>query len=379
MARVLFAADSLEPPLGGAERAAAELLAHLRARGHAVTTVTHDTGAAARFPARWTWSDRRARAEALAARVAESDADVVLTQLTAAPAVVAAARAPAVLFVHGYEALCHWRFLPGSGCVPQSRCRACPKTLALAPAERADRLWFADAHRASLDAAAALVVPSAHVAAEVERACGRVPHVVAPVGAPPARVAADRSGPVLAVSSVWTQAKGAGLLGPIAERLPERRFVVQVGDGSPLGALPANVEVRTAPAEIAELLPGCAAVVVPSQLPEPFGRVAFEAMAAGVPVLASDTGGLRDLVPARVECFADPDAWARALDALLAPQAWEEAIRAGAASAAAVLATDPLASAASIVEGLISPRARSSSAPIPARKSSVEKRVADPA
>jgi glycosyltransferase involved in cell wall biosynthesis len=37
------------------------------------------------------------------------------------------------------------------------------------------------------------------------------------------------------------------------------------------------------------------AVVVPS-LYEPFGLVALEAMASGVPVVASDTGGLRELV-----------------------------------------------------------------------------------
>ena len=37
-------------------------------------------------------------------------------------------------------------------------------------------------------------------------------------------------------------------------------------------------------------------VVVPSLWQEPFGLVAVEAMAAGVPVCASDTGGLRDIV-----------------------------------------------------------------------------------
>ena len=37
-------------------------------------------------------------------------------------------------------------------------------------------------------------------------------------------------------------------------------------------------------------------VVVPSTRPEPFGRVAIEAMSAGRPVLAADHGGLREIV-----------------------------------------------------------------------------------
>jgi len=42
--------------------------------------------------------------------------------------------------------------------------------------------------------------------------------------------------------------------------------------------------------------PHCTLAVVPSLWPEPFGLTAVEAMAAGRPVVASDTGGLRDIV-----------------------------------------------------------------------------------
>ena len=45
---------------------------------------------------------------------------------------------PAVLVLPSYEALCLEAFLPGNGCIPESRCRACRRALALSPAERAD-------------------------------------------------------------------------------------------------------------------------------------------------------------------------------------------------------------------------------------------------
>lgn len=47
--------------------------------------------------------------------------------------------------------------------------------------------------------------------------------------------------------------------------------------------------------DISDILPNVRVVVVPSRS-EPFGRVAIEAMAAGVPVIASDVDGLKEIV-----------------------------------------------------------------------------------
>src|SRR4051794_38315385 len=259
----------------------------------------------------WDWRARAARAEAVADGLRDAHAerrpDVVVTYDTAVPAVARAAAAegvPVLVWLHGYETLCHWRFVLGTTCRPESRCRECPRTLALEPGEQAARIAHADGHAEALRGAAGLVAPSRALADAAEATCGRRPEVIAPVTRAPAPVMADPDGPVLAVSSLWTRDKGAEMLAPIARRLDGgRRLVVQVGDGGHhvpppkvLADLP-NVELRTAPAEIGDLLPGAAALVVPSQMPDPWPRVAFEGMAAGVPVLASDTGGLRESVP----------------------------------------------------------------------------------
>ncbi|MET7290191.1 glycosyltransferase family 4 protein [Streptomyces sp. NPDC005573] len=62
--------------------------------------------------------------------------------------------------------------------------------------------------------------------------------------------------------------------------------------------------------------------VVPSTWDEPMGQVAVEAMIAELPVVASDVGGLRDVVEDRVTGLrvppGDPGALAAALDSLLA-------------------------------------------------------------
>jgi len=70
--------------------------------------------------------------------------------------------------------------------------------------------------------------------------------------------------------------------------------------------------------EMANVYAASDIVAVPSLWAEPFGRVAAEAMCAGKPVLASDIGGLKDIVSEefRIPVF-DKDMWHNKLNALI--------------------------------------------------------------
>lgn len=69
-----------------------------------------------------------------------------------------------------------------------------------------------------------------------------------------------------------------------------------------------------------EVLAASRVVLVPSQWAEPFGRIAVEAMANGIPVLASGTAGLAEIVGESalgVARFRDARVWQRRLEHLL--------------------------------------------------------------
>jgi len=74
---------------------------------------------------------------------------------------------------------------------------------------------------------------------------------------------------------------------------------------------------RLDPGALAELRAGAAVVLVPSRWEEPCPYAALDALAAGVPVLTTDRGGLPELVaPESVLAADDVRAWARTLQQL---------------------------------------------------------------
>jgi glycosyltransferase involved in cell wall biosynthesis len=161
-------------------------------------------------------------------------------------------------------------------------------------------LW----QRRTAEGADAVVVPS-RFARDRLRALGApldprvvhvVPHVLRSV-APASRAAAGEH--ALVVSRLSAE-KGVDVAVEACARagLP----LVVAGDGPDAAALraraPAGVRFagRVGEGELADLRARAALAVVPSRAAETFGLAAAEAMAAGVPVVASAVGALRELV-----------------------------------------------------------------------------------
>src|SRR5207248_1533069 len=131
--------------------------------------------------------------------------------------------------------------------------------------------------------------------------------------------------------------KGGHALLEMARRMSEARFVV-AGNGEPeivdpLRVLP-NVDYRGWTTHPERLFEGAYATLIPTQMPEAFGRVALESMARGVPVIASDCGGLPEAVGnagVLVRDWSRTGAWIDAVRGLVGDRA-----RYGALSAASL-------------------------------------------
>jgi glycosyltransferase involved in cell wall biosynthesis len=121
--------------------------------------------------------------------------------------------------------------------------------------------------------------------------------------------------------------KGIDVFLHLARAFPAERFLL-AGDLDTDIARPYRRALREQPnielpgrLSTAELMRRSKIVVVPSRWPEPFGRVLVEAMASGIPALASATGGLAEILqgaPMGVAAFVDPGEWVRRLGTLLA-------------------------------------------------------------
>jgi glycosyltransferase involved in cell wall biosynthesis len=390
---LLFASEYLLPASGGAERFVLEAAAGLAARGHRVRVLSlggADDGAAPDIevlvrpdpaPTAPRWQRRRGWRQAmeleLAAELERRPAQVVLGQLHTGPAAVRAAHAAgarAALLLPSHEPFCAWAFAPDSTCVPESGCRDCPRFQAQPPDERELHLEARREQERALATADLLIAPSRSLAATCEAWCGRRASVIAPLvvgralidptqvtgptaeaprapqGGPPLLPGPAPGGPVVLAASQWTDGKGAALLAPLAAALAPRRVRVQWTARAPEPAILAqlerleNVALLQPPLPLDQLLHDAGVLLVPSQAPEAFGRLAVEGMAAGVPVLASGSGGLHETVPPTqlVRPHDDPDAWARAVRHLDDHAHWHAARAGGLAAAAAVLAADPL-------------------------------------
>jgi glycosyltransferase involved in cell wall biosynthesis len=185
----------------------------------------------------------------------------------------------------------------------------------------------------------AVVVPSAFARERLRELGAPLPWERVHVLPPPLRALAEPSPP----------RAGAGSYALVVSRLaPEKGIDVAIdacrridmplivaGDGPEREALRARAagsDVRLLgqvdDVRLAELRAAAAIAVVPSRSAETFGLAAAEAMAAGLPVAASDVGALPELVEEQALAPAgDPDALARAIARQLSdPRAGERAL-----------------------------------------------------
>jgi glycosyltransferase involved in cell wall biosynthesis len=132
-----------------------------------------------------------------------------------------------------------------------------------------------------------------------------------------AKLGLERQQPKYVVFVGDNAGKGIGIVKQVASRLPQvqfrivTRFIDTVQQES-------NIEWMPWQAESWRLYRDSALVICPSQWAEAYGRVAREAYLLGIPVLASDLGGLPEAVDHCATClvkdYTSPDAWLLAIE-----------------------------------------------------------------
>jgi surfactin synthase thioesterase subunit/glycosyltransferase involved in cell wall biosynthesis len=148
--------------------------------------------------------------------------------------------------------------------------------------------------------ASAVVAIGHHMAGYIRQHIGVSAHVIHPpiYGAPPwPSFEQFDSGWALMINPC--RVKGIGIFTALAARFPDVLFAALIGwgttsaDKEALAALP-NVRLLSSVPNIDEVLSRTRVLLMPSLWYEGFGLIAMEAMLRGLPVIASDSGGLKE-------------------------------------------------------------------------------------
>jgi glycosyltransferase involved in cell wall biosynthesis len=317
---------SHDPPKGGSTRSNLAWLRHMAANGHECTAVA--PGEADRTSVDMSvriesYRDLSLRTAVLSARISELRPDWVLVSSEDLSHVLLreAARAAASRLVY----LAHT-----------------PQFMPFGP-----EAWHADpAAAAIVGRAAGVVTIGHHMADYVKRHLGREAAVIHPpiYGSPPWPNLGRFDAPLVLMINPCT-VKGLPILLGLAEIRPRVRFAALNGWGTSKADRAAiertpNVQLLAGVPHIEDVLSQTRVLMMPSLWYEGFGLITMEAMLRGVPVIASDSGGLAEamqgssyIVPVRpVERYGsvvddtgmprafapepDLEPWAEALDTL---------------------------------------------------------------
>jgi len=281
--RILLTANaSYAPPRGGATRSNLLWLDHLASHGHECRIVCGPAGEGAAFTPQASIAvlpveDPARRLQALRAEIRDFAPDWVL--------VSSEDLGHALLRQAHHSAAGRVVYLAHT-----------PQFFPFGPAS-----WNPDRHAAELVAeSAGIVTIGHHMAAYVERALGRKAAVIHPpiYGAGPFPNWANFDAGLITMLNPCA-VKGISIFLEVAARLPDYRFGAVPGWGTTsddrraLGRLP-NIEILPNVRWIDDLLARTRLLLMPSLWYEGFGLIAMEAMLRGLPVVASDAGGLQE-------------------------------------------------------------------------------------
>jgi len=255
----------------------------------------------------------------LATTLAELGVDACITHIAPSPAVAAvtARVTPTLVFAHDYYPACpgYARYLhsserfchegPGLRCYARAYTERCTNRRPdrLVRATRRERAW-----RTGWDVVARIIVASPFVAgvlADDGAPADRT--AVVPYFVPPATPSNDTERCDVLFMGRLVRLKGAHVLLRALAAIPDATAVIG-GDGperSHLERLASELNIAdrvrfpgvVAPRERDRLLGGAKVFALPSLWSEPFGISGLEALAAGVPVVGSDTGGIPSWLP----------------------------------------------------------------------------------
>jgi glycosyltransferase involved in cell wall biosynthesis len=171
-----------------------------------------------------------------------------------------------------------------------------------------------------------LAAPSAWLAGRIRETTNRPVLVVpSPIAPPDRTIETPPAGRPFITFINPIQIKGRDVFFALARDLLDEKFLVVENWGvhpltrQVLAAYP-NITSWPRQSDMTKVWEQTRLLIVPSQVPEAFGRVAPEAQLHGIPVLASRSGGLPEAVGEGgllIENFDDPGAWVRAIRRVL--------------------------------------------------------------
>ena len=305
-AKILFAAENLDPPIGGAEESALNILKTLAKEGYQITAVC---GGKKNMQYRKWGIDfhRITDIQELIDACQFDKQNLVLTQLIWAPLIAKAAKKfnkPVFLFLRSYEHFC-------ASAAMMTLCDFQCENCDLYQANRK----LIETHRQVFDKVDMIFSNSQYMNEFQQRFSGRQGEVIYPV-IDFERVIPPLRNPAFTSLARPTDVKGVFIFDAIAKMNPRERFLVFGRHGEFLPDFAKNIvfwghgDPRIMYAKVNIL-------IVPSLWAEPFGRVVLEAMANGIPVIASRVGGLPEAggdAAIYIDNFQNPAEWNAAIN-----------------------------------------------------------------